>query len=85
LEWSEAEQVILDLLRKQVDTVATLEVLMAAAVGSDDTRPGWLPSCDCRQAVARYVAALPTDETPVKSARHQRSAQARRGVRGVAS
>jgi len=39
LEWSEAEQVILDLLRKQVDTVATLEVLMAAAVGSDDTRP----------------------------------------------
>lgn len=90
LEWSEAEQVTIELLRKQVDTVATLEALMDAEVGSDTARPRLVAELAAelrlsRQAVAKYVAALPTDETPVKSERHQRAAQARWGVRGVAS
>jgi len=87
LEWSEAEQVTLELLRKQVDTVATLETLMAAEVGSDNARPRLVAELAAelrlsRQAVAKYVAALPTDETPVKSERHQRAAQARWGTSG---
>jgi len=90
LEWSEAEQVTLDLLRKQVDTIACLEALLAAEVGSGTVRPRLVAELAAelrlsRQAVAKFVAALPTDETPVKSERHQRAAQARWGVRGVAS
>ncbi len=90
LEWIEAEQVSLELLRKQADT--------RRHPGSPDGRRGHLGQCQTpavaelaadlrlsRQAVAKYVAALPTDETPVKSARHQRAAQALWGVRGVAS
>ncbi len=71
-KWSEAEQVTLDLLRKQADTVvATLESLMAAEVASDNARPRLVAELAAelrlsRQAVAKYVAALPTDETPVK-------------------
>ncbi len=89
LEWSEAEQVTLDLLRRQADTVATLEALMAAEVGSDTARPRLVAELAAelrlsRQAVAKYVAALPTDEAPVKSERHQRAAQARWGPRPVA-
>lgn len=86
LEWSEAEQITLDLLRSQVDNAATLQSLLDAEVGSDGTRPRLVAELRLsRQAVAKYVAALPTDETPVKSARHQRAAQALWGVRGVAS
>ncbi len=63
---------------------------MAAEVTSDNARPRLVAELAAelrlsRQAVAKYVAALPTDETPVKSARHQRAAQALWGVRGVAS
>ncbi len=90
LEWSEAEQITLDLLRSQVDNAATLQSLLDAEVGSHGTRPRLVAELAAelrlsRQAVAKYVAALPLDETPVKSARHQRAGQARWGVRGVAS
>ncbi len=44
---------------------------MAAEVASDNARPRLVAELAAelrlsRQAVAKYVAALPTDETPVK-------------------
>jgi len=90
LEWSEAEQITLGLLRTQADNAATLQALLDAEVGSDATRPRLVAELAAelrlhQQAIAKFVAALPTDETPVKSARHVAAAQARWGVRGVAS
>jgi len=89
LEWSEAEQITLGLLRTQADNAATLQALLDAEVGADATRPRLVAELAAelrlhQQAIAKFVAALPTDETPVKSERHQRAAQARWGVRGVA-